>query len=79
MKFGVVEELALAMDLRFHAGRTFLAGADVSDLLRLEAVGAMASRISAWPKVRTAVLGVQTAFRRLHPGGVMAAMRSLLP
>jgi 3-phosphoshikimate 1-carboxyvinyltransferase len=62
-----LESLALAMDLRFSAGRTFLAGADVSDLLRLEAVGAMASRLSAWPKVRTAVLGVQTAFRRL-PG-----------
>jgi 3-phosphoshikimate 1-carboxyvinyltransferase len=62
-----LEALALAMELRFEAGRTFLAGADVSDLLRLEAVGALASRVSAWPKVRTAVLGVQTAFRRL-PG-----------
>nr|HET7860271.1 bifunctional 3-phosphoshikimate 1-carboxyvinyltransferase/cytidylate kinase [Caldimonas sp.] len=62
-----LEALALAMELRFEGGRTFLAGADVSDLLRLEAVGAMASRLSAWPKVRTAVLGVQTAFRRL-PG-----------
>ena len=62
-----LEAIALAMDLRFAAGRTFLAGADVSDLLRLEAVGALASRLSAWPKVRAAVLGVQTAFRRL-PG-----------
>ena len=62
-----LETLALTMDLRFDAGRTFLAGADVSDLLRLEAVAAMASRISAWPKVRAALLGVQTAFRRL-PG-----------
>jgi 3-phosphoshikimate 1-carboxyvinyltransferase len=62
-----LEALALAMDLRFDAGRTFLAGADVSDLLRLEAVGATASRISAWPKVRAALFGVQTAFRRL-PG-----------
>ena len=62
-----LEALALAMDLRFAAGRTFLAGADVSDLLRLEAVGAMASRISGWPKVRSAVFGLQTAFRRL-PG-----------
>jgi 3-phosphoshikimate 1-carboxyvinyltransferase len=62
-----LEALALTMDLRFESGRTFLAGADVSDLLRLESVAAMASRISAWPKVRTAVLGVQTAFRRL-PG-----------
>ena len=62
-----LEALALAMQLRFEGGRTFLAGADVSDLLRLEEVGALASRISAWPRVRCAVLGVQTAFRRL-PG-----------
>ncbi len=62
-----LEAIALAMELRFEAGRTFLAGADVSDLLRLEEVGALASRISAWPRVRSAVLGVQTAFRRL-PG-----------
>ena len=62
-----LETIALAMDLRFEAGRTFLAGADVSDLLRLEEVGALASRISAWPRVRAALLGVQTAFRRL-PG-----------
>ena len=39
------------------AGRTFLAGADVSDSLRLEEVGALASRISAWPRVRAALLG----------------------
>jgi 3-phosphoshikimate 1-carboxyvinyltransferase len=62
-----LEALARSMDLRFAAGRTFLAGADVSDSLRLEAVGALASRISAFPRVRQAVLGVQTAFRRL-PG-----------
>ncbi|MEO5844276.1 MAG: bifunctional 3-phosphoshikimate 1-carboxyvinyltransferase/cytidylate kinase [Caldimonas sp.] len=62
-----LEELAQSMDLRFVAGRTFLAGADVSDSLRLEAVGALASRISAFPGVRRTVLGVQTAFRRL-PG-----------
>jgi 3-phosphoshikimate 1-carboxyvinyltransferase len=62
-----LEALALAMDLRFAANRTLLDGADVSDSLRLEAVAALASRISAWPRVRNAVLGVQTAFRRL-PG-----------
>jgi 3-phosphoshikimate 1-carboxyvinyltransferase len=59
--------LARGMDLRFHGHRTFLEGADVSDSLRLEEVGALASRISAWPSVRSAVLGLQTAFRRL-PG-----------
>ena len=62
-----LEALALTMDLRFDDGRTLLAGRDVSDSLRLEAVGALASRISAWPRVRAAVLGVQTSFRRL-PG-----------
>lgn len=62
-----LRELALAMDLRFDGSRTFLAGRDVSDSLRLEAVGALASRISAVPDVREAVLGVQLAFRRL-PG-----------
>lgn len=62
-----LETLALSMNLRFAAGRAFLDGADVSDSLRLEDVGVLASRISAWPRVRRAVLGVQTAFRRL-PG-----------
>jgi 3-phosphoshikimate 1-carboxyvinyltransferase len=62
-----LEALALAMNLHFAAGRAFLEGADISDSLRLENVGALASRISAWPRVRRAVLGVQTAFRRL-PG-----------
>jgi 3-phosphoshikimate 1-carboxyvinyltransferase len=62
-----LEALAGAMDLRFAGGRAFLDGADVSDSLRLEAVGALASRISAFPGVRRTVLGLQTAFRRL-PG-----------
>ncbi len=60
-------ELASTLDLEFDANRTRLNGADVSDSLRLEAVGTMASRISAWPAVRAALLGVQLAFRKL-PG-----------
>ena len=59
--------LAAALDLRFDADRTLLGERDVTDLLRLESVGAMASRISAWPAVRAALLDVQLAFRRL-PG-----------
>jgi 3-phosphoshikimate 1-carboxyvinyltransferase len=39
----------------------------VTDELRQEAVGALASRISAWPGVRDALRGRQLAFRRL-PG-----------
>ena len=59
--------LAGAMELRFEPGRTWLDGHDVTESLRLEAVGALASKISAFPRVRAALLAVQLAFRRL-PG-----------
>ena len=62
-----LEAVALAMDLRFDGGTTLLEGDDVTESLRLESVGAMASKISAYPRVRGAVLGLQLAFRRL-PG-----------
>ena len=62
-----LEAVALAMDLRFDGGTTLLAGDDVTESLRLESVGALASKISAYPRVRRAVLGLQLAFRRL-PG-----------
>ena len=62
-----LEAVALAMDLRFDGGATLLSGDDVTESLRLESVGAMASRISAYPCVRRAVLGMQLEFRRL-PG-----------
>ncbi len=62
-----LEAVALAMDLRFDDGVALLAGDDVTESLRLESVGALASKISAYPRVRRAVLGLQLAFRRL-PG-----------
>jgi len=55
--------LATSLDLRFDGDRCHLGGRDVTDSLRREEVGAMASRISAWPAVRAAVLEVQLAFR----------------
>ncbi len=55
--------LAAEQKLRFDGDRCHLGGRDVTDLLRREEVGAMASKISAWPAVRAAVLGVQLAFR----------------
>jgi 3-phosphoshikimate 1-carboxyvinyltransferase len=58
---------AAALQLRFDAGSTWLDGRDISDALRMEDVGAMASRISAWPAVRAALLDLQLGFRRL-PG-----------
>ncbi len=59
--------LASELDLHFDADRTLLGPRDVTEALRLESVGALASRISSWPAVRTALLDVQLGFRRL-PG-----------
>ena len=44
--------LAAALDLRFDGGRTWLRGREVTDELRLEATGLLASRVSAHPAVR---------------------------
>jgi 3-phosphoshikimate 1-carboxyvinyltransferase len=55
--------LAAEQKLRFDGDRCHLGGRDVTDLLRREEVGAMASKISAWPAVRAAVLEVQLGFR----------------
>jgi len=62
-----VAMLAERLDLRFEADRAFLDGRDVTDALRLEATGVMASRVSVHPGVRQALHGLQLAFRRL-PG-----------
>jgi 3-phosphoshikimate 1-carboxyvinyltransferase len=59
--------VAQSLRLRFEGVRVLLAGEDVSDELRDEAVGMMASRISAWPAVRAALHDLQCSFRRL-PG-----------
>jgi len=62
-----VAALAAALDLRFEGDRAFLAGADVTDALRLEETGVLASQVSVHPAVRQALHGLQLAFRRL-PG-----------
>jgi 3-phosphoshikimate 1-carboxyvinyltransferase len=62
-----VAHLAAALDLRFEAGRSWLRGRDVSDELRLESTGALASRVSAHAAVRRALHDAQLAFR-LVPG-----------
>ncbi len=59
---------AATLDLRFgqgaEAGRTWLRGREVTDALRAEAIGLLASRVSALPAVRQALHGLQLAFRR---------------
>jgi 3-phosphoshikimate 1-carboxyvinyltransferase len=59
--------LAAALPLRFENKRTWLDAEDVTEELRREDVGALASKVSAHPEVRTALHSRQLAFRRL-PG-----------
>ena len=55
------------MSVRFTGGKVFLDGEDVTELLRSEASGMAASRVSAVPQVRQALLAFQHGFRQL-PG-----------
>ncbi len=59
--------LAGMLDLRFDGHRVLLRGQDVTDELRLESSGALASRISSLPAVRGALQALQLSFRRV-PG-----------
>ena len=66
-----VAKVASALSLRFEGDRIFLSEAgveeDVSDAIRTESSGMDASRISAHPHVRKALLNLQRSFRKL-PG-----------
>jgi 3-phosphoshikimate 1-carboxyvinyltransferase len=59
--------LAAGLELQFVGPLLRLAGTDVTEAVRDEAVGALASKVSAWPAVRAALGARQLAFRRL-PG-----------
>ncbi|MBE0546843.1 MAG: bifunctional 3-phosphoshikimate 1-carboxyvinyltransferase/cytidylate kinase [Rubrivivax sp.] len=62
-----VARLAGQLDLRFEGGRTWLRGRDITEELRLESTGLLASRVSAHPGVRRALHDAQLALRRV-PG-----------
>ncbi|SDY83907.1 cytidylate kinase [Collimonas sp. OK242] len=51
----------------FNGAHIFLANEDVSNDIRAEAVGNLASKIAAIPTVRQALFGLQLSFRQ-HPG-----------
>ncbi|HWW08347.1 (d)CMP kinase [Collimonas sp.] len=51
----------------FNGAHIFLANEDVSNEIRAEAVGNLASKIAAIPTVRQALFGLQLSFRQ-HPG-----------
>jgi 3-phosphoshikimate 1-carboxyvinyltransferase len=74
-----VAGLAARLELRFghgpESGRIWLDGREVSDELRLESTGLLASRVSALPAVRRALHGLQLSFRR--PPGLVADGRDM--
>ncbi|MGA0572385.1 bifunctional 3-phosphoshikimate 1-carboxyvinyltransferase/cytidylate kinase [Variovorax sp. VNK109] len=62
-----IAALARRLPIRFSEGRILLDGEDVSDAIRTEEAGMDASRVSALPAVRDALIVLQHSFRRL-PG-----------
>ncbi len=60
-------DLAARLPVRFTGSHVLLDGKDVTDDIRTEAAGMNASRVSALPMVRTALLALQHSFRQL-PG-----------
>ena len=62
-----VAQTARMLPVRFQGDRVFLDGEDVSAAIRTEAAGMAASRVSAHPQVRLALLDLQRSFRQL-PG-----------
>lgn len=72
--------LAAGMQVTFGVGpdgseRVTLEGRDVTQAIRTEMAGQGASRVAAWPAVRTALLGRQRAFAR--PPGLVADGRDM--
>jgi cytidylate kinase len=71
--------LAVAMDVRFgteqEAERVLLEGRDVTAAIRSEEMGQGASRVAAWPPVRSALLARQRAFAQ--PPGLVADGRDM--
>ncbi|MCG2593064.1 bifunctional 3-phosphoshikimate 1-carboxyvinyltransferase/cytidylate kinase [Ramlibacter sp. XY19] len=62
-----IAKMAETLPIVFTGGRVLLAEADVTDAIRTEEAGMNASRVSALPAVRTALVALQQGFRKL-PG-----------
>ncbi len=62
-----VASIAASLELAFEGHQIRLNGEEVADMLRDEAVGALASKVAALPAVRDALRQLQLSFRRV-PG-----------
>jgi cytidylate kinase len=70
-----VAELTTVLPAEFRAGGVWLAGDEVTDAIRAEAVGEGASRVAALPAVRQALLDRQRAYHQ--PPGLVADGRDM--
>lgn len=66
-ELGAVTKLIENMDVTFSGEYVFLDGEDVTEAIRTETAGNMASKVAAVPEVRAALLARQRAFAR-DPG-----------
>jgi 3-phosphoshikimate 1-carboxyvinyltransferase len=62
-----IVRLLRSLDIHFEGSRILLSGQDVSDAIRTEEAGLNASKVSAFPMVREALVEFQRSFRQL-PG-----------
>jgi 3-phosphoshikimate 1-carboxyvinyltransferase len=62
-----IADMAARLPVRFDGDRVLLGEQDVTEAIRTEQAGMNASRVSALPSVRTALVALQHSFRRL-PG-----------
>jgi 3-phosphoshikimate 1-carboxyvinyltransferase len=62
-----IADLVQTLSIEFADGRVRLNGSDVSDTIRTEEAGMNASKVSALPRVRLALIELQHGFRQL-PG-----------
>ena len=64
---GAIAKLVTQLQIRFIHGHVLLGAEDVSETIRTEEAGMNASKVSALPLVRTALIALQHGFRQL-PG-----------
>ena len=62
-----IADMVSRLHIKFDDGRVWLDGNDVSDVIRTEQAGMNASKVSAFPPVRAALIDLQQSFQQL-PG-----------
>lgn len=70
-----IAALAATLPCRFEGNRIFLGNEDVTETIRAEEVGNMASQVGAWPAARQALISLQIGFK--CPPGLVADGRDM--